>query len=85
MLLVFLLLVFAILSHKIGHNNFKYTKKISIFVFSYIFIGLTFNSVNSTNLAFTESKKSCSSVESSILNYSKGCTIILLLTIQERY
>ena len=34
MLLVFLLLVFAILSRKIDRNNFKDTKKISIFVFS---------------------------------------------------
>ena len=45
MLLVFLLLVFAILSRKIDRNNFKDTKKISIFVFSYIFIGLTFQSI----------------------------------------
>ena len=45
MLLVFLLLVFAILSRKIGRNNFKDTKKISIFVFSYIFISLTFQSI----------------------------------------
>ena len=42
MLLVFVFLVFAILSRKIGCNNLKDTKKISIFVFSYIFIGLTF-------------------------------------------
>ena len=42
MLLVFVLLVFAILSRKIDRNNFKDTKKISIFVFSYIFIGLIF-------------------------------------------
>ena len=42
MLLVFLLLVFAILSRKIGCNNFKDTNKISI---SYIFTTLTFQSI----------------------------------------
>ena len=45
MLLVFVLLVFAILSRKIDRNNFKDTKKISIFVFSYIFIVLMFQSI----------------------------------------
>ena len=45
-ILIFLLVVFAIRSRKIGYKNFNDTKKINGFVFSFTFIGIMFLSVN---------------------------------------
>ena len=45
-ILIFLLVVFAIRSRKIGYKNFNDTKKINGFVFSFTFIGIIFVSVN---------------------------------------